>query len=473
MSTLPPEGTDPVVLQGDTSTATRLRRRAAFSSMLGTTIEYYDFILYGTMAAVVFGPLFFPASNTALSTIASFGTLAAGYIARPLGGVIFGHFGDRLGRKSMLMITMIMMGVASAAIGLLPTYHTIGVAAPIVLVLLRIVQGVAVGGEWGGAALMVVEHADAGNRGRWAGIMQLGTPFGFLLSTAAVAVVTQLPEPEFTTWGWRLPFLFSAALLVLGMYVRLRVVESPVFAAADRQEPSTPALQVLRRPRPIILGVAAGVAPFALTALTSSHIIAYATGIGYEVGDVMRCLLAVVFVSIIAIPVCAALSDFFGRRRVMMVGAVGAILYAFPLYALINSHSLWIMTAALMFAQLLQNAMYAPLTPLLSEMFPTHIRYTGVSIAYQTAALIGAGFTPLIASTMLAAFDGSSVPLSVIVAGTAALTLGALVVTAETKGRDLYRDVHPLIGHELLGRGAVAETMSGDRQRLAPSPKER
>ncbi|WP_375154303.1 MFS transporter [Nocardia cyriacigeorgica] len=465
MSAPPPESPYSVVPHGNPSTAIRLRRRAAFSSLLGTTIEYYDFILYGTMAAVVFGPLFFPASNPALSTIASFGTLAAGYVARPLGGVVFGHFGDRLGRKSMLLITMIMMGISSAAIGLLPTYHAIGVAAPIVLVLLRVVQGVAVGGEWGGAALMVVEHADADNRGRWAGIMQLGTPFGFLLSTAAVAVVTQLPEPEFTTWGWRLPFLFSAALLVLGMYVRLRVVESPVFAAADRQEPSTPAMQVLRRPRPMVLGVAAGMAPFALTALTSSHIIAYATGIGYEVGDVMRCLLAVVFVSIIAIPLCATLSDFFGRRRVMMAGAVGAILYAFPLYALINSHSLWTMTAALMFAQLLQNAMYAPLTPLLSEMFPTHIRYTGVSIAYQTAALIGAGFTPLIASTMLATFDGSSLPLSAIVAGTAALTLGALVVTAETKGRDLSRDLHSPIGRDTRGREAVNETSSGEGTR--------
>ncbi|MFD4438452.1 MFS transporter [Nocardia sp. NPDC058519] len=430
-----PESTNPVVPQGIDAS---LRRRAALSSLLGTTIEYYDFILYGTMAAVVFGPLFFPGSDPALSTIASFGTLAAGYVARPLGGVIFGHFGDRLGRKSMLMITMVMMGTSSALIGLLPTYHTIGAAAPVLLVLLRVVQGIAVGGEWGGAALMVVEHAEAGSRGRWAGIMQLGTPFGFLLSTAAVAVVTQLPESEFTTWGWRVPFLLSAALLVLGLYVRRRVAESPVFEAAQDRRPSTPALEVLRQPRPVALAVIAGIAPFALTALTSSHIIVYATGIGYAVGDVMRCLLFVVGVSIVAIPLCAALSDRLGRRRVMMAGAVGAILFAFPLYALINTHSLWIMTAALMFAQLLQNAMYAPLTPLLSEMFPTRIRYSGVSIAYQSAALIGAGFTPMIAASLLATFDGSSVPLSVIVAGTAALALGALALTAETKGRDLH-----------------------------------
>ncbi|MEV0688308.1 MFS transporter [Nocardia sp. NPDC050378] len=429
MTTLPPEKAN-----------VRARRRAALSSLLGTTIEYYDFLLYGTMAAVVFGPLFFPGSNPALSTIASFGTLAAGYVARPLGGVIFGHFGDRVGRKSMLLITMLMMGIASAAIGLLPTYHTIGVAAPILLVLLRVVQGVAVGGEWGGAALMVVEHADARNRGRWAGIMQLGTPLGFLLSTGAVAAVTQLPEPQFSTWGWRLPFLLSAALLVLGMYVRLRVAESPVFVAAAPPRDAIPAVQVLRRPRLLAPAVFAGLAPFALTALTSSHIIAYATGIGYAVGEVMRSLLLVVVVSIVAIPGSAALSDRLGRRRTMMTGAIGAVIYAFPLYSLINSDSWWIMTGALMFAQLLQNLMYAPLTPMLSEMFPTGVRYTGVSIAYQTAALVGAGFTPLIASSLLVAFDGSSVALSGIIVVTAALSLAALVATVEVTGRDLRVD---------------------------------
>ncbi|WP_372462153.1 MFS transporter [Nocardia rosealba] len=440
MTTLPPEKANPSAPQAFAPTDARARRRTALSSLLGTTIEYYDFLLYGTMAAVVFGPLFFPGSNPALSTIASFGTLAAGYVARPLGGVIFGHFGDRVGRKSMLLITMLMMGIASAAIGLLPTYHTIGVAAPILLVLLRVVQGVAVGGEWGGAALMVVEHADAGNRGRWTGIMQLGTPLGFLLSTGAVAAVTQLPEPQFSTWGWRVPFLLSAALLVLGMYVRLRVAESPVFAAAAPLRDSIPAAQVLRRPRLLVPAVFAGLAPFALTALTSSHIIAYATGIGYAVGEVMRSLLLVVVVSIVAIPASAALSDRLGRRRTMMTGAIGAIIYAFPLYSLINSDSWWIMTGALMFAQLLQNLMYAPLTPMLSEMFPTGVRYTGVSIAYQTAALVGAGFTPLIASSLLVAFDGSSVALSGIIVVTAALSLAALVATVEVTGRDLRVD---------------------------------
>src|SRR5690606_2403682 len=207
-------------------------RKVTLSSLLGTTIEYYDFLLYSTMAALVFGDLFFPSSNSAVSTIAAFGTLAAGYVARPLGGLVFGHFGDRLGRKSMLVITMVMMGIASFAIGILPTYEQIGMLAPVLLVTLRVVQGVAVGGEWGGAALMVAEHSDDRRRGLWTGLMQLGSPIGFLLSTSAVMLATLLPDASFESWGWRLPFIASAALLAIGLYVRMSVVESPVFEQA-------------------------------------------------------------------------------------------------------------------------------------------------------------------------------------------------------------------------------------------------
>lgn len=421
-----------------------LLRKVALSSLLGTTIEYYDFLLYSTMAALVFGQLFFPASNPAVGTVAAFGTLAAGYVARPLGGVIFGHFGDKLGRKSMLVITMTTMGIASVLIGMLPTYQGIGILAPILLIVLRVIQGIAVGGEWGGAALMVVEHSDADRRGRWAGIMQLGTPFGFLLSTAAIAAVTLLPESALLTWGWRIPFLLSAILMVIGLYVRLHVVESPIFveASAKRKDRRSPALEVLRRPKQLVLAVAAGLAPFALTSLTSTHVVAYASGIGYAVSDVMGALLAVVAISIVFIPLFSTLSDRLGRRRVMISGAIGTVLFAFPLYAMINTKSMLVMVGALMFAQLLQNAMYAPLTPLLSEMFATPVRYTGVSMAYQTAALLGAGFTPLIASGLVAA-TGSSVPLSLIAATTALASIGALALTPETNGRDLNQNLVP------------------------------
>ncbi|TCN49812.1 putative MFS family arabinose efflux permease [Rhodococcus sp. SMB37] len=417
-------------------------RRVALSSLLGTVLEYYDFLLYGTMAALVFGELFFPSSNPALSTIAAFGTLAAGYAARPLGGVIFGHFGDRLGRKTMLIVTMVVMGAASFIIGLLPTYEAIGVLAPVLLVTLRIVQGFAIGGEWGGAALMVIEHAEPERRGRWAGIMQLGSPIGFLLATVVVMVVSLLPDESLYSWGWRVPFLLSALLVVVGLYMRLGVVESPVFQEAvdndDAQvEAKTPLLRVLRHPRALILACAAGIGPFALTALATSHIIAYAKGIGYDQSDVMRALVIIAMLSLITIPFFSALSDRVGRRGVALAGAIGAVVFALPMYALVDTVSALWLTVALLIAQVVQNLMYAPLAPLLSEMFGTETRYTGVSLGYQMASLIGAGFTPLIASSLLAATGGSSLPLSCIIVVTALITGVAVWRIVETRGRDL------------------------------------
>lgn len=420
-------------------------RKVAMSSLLGTVLEYYDFLLYSTMAALVLGRLFFPSSNPAASTIAAFGTLAAGYAARPLGGVLFGHFGDRLGRKSMLIITMLMMGGASFVIGLLPDYGSIGVLAPVLLVALRLVQGIAIGGEWGGAALMVIEHADDDRRGRWAGIMQLGSPIGFLLSTVVVMVVSMLPDESLYTWGWRLPFLLSGVLVAVGLYVRLGVVESPVFREAmDKAEAApkttTPLMQLLRHPRPLILAAAAGIGPFALTALATSHIIAYATGIGYQASEVTRALVAISALSLITIPVFSALSDRVGRRGVSLVGAVGAVVFAVPLYALVNTGSAIWLTVGLLIAQVVQNLMYAPLAPLLAEMFGTNMRYTGVSLGYQMSSLIGAGFVPLIASSLLASTGGSSLPLSAIIVLTALITATAIWRTAETGGRDLTAD---------------------------------
>ncbi|BDB59816.1 MFS transporter [Rhodococcus sp. RDE2] len=417
-------------------------RKVTLSSLLGTTIEYYDFLLYSTMAALVFGDLFFPSSSSAVSTIAAFGTLAAGYVARPLGGLVFGHFGDRLGRKSMLVITMVMMGIASFAIGILPTYDQIGMLAPVLLVTLRVVQGVAVGGEWGGAALMVAEHSDDRRRGLWTGLMQLGSPIGFLLSTSAVMLATLLPDASFESWGWRLPFIASAALLAIGLYVRMSVVESPVFeqAAAKAEvaaEAKPPVLQLLRRPRPLVLACAVGIGPFAMTALITSHIIAYTTSVGYSSSTVMRILVLMSVVSIVAIPGFSALSDRVGRRAVSLTGAAVAVLYAFPLYMMINSGSIALLTVALLFGQVVQSAMYAPLAPMLSEMFGTDVRYTGVSFGYQFASLIGAGFTPMIAASLLVASDGSSLPLSLILVGTACVTILAAWIASETRGKNL------------------------------------
>ncbi|WP_138844301.1 MFS transporter [Rhodococcus pyridinivorans] len=421
-------------------------RRVAFSSLLGTVIEYYDFLLYSTMAALVFGELFFPNFNGAVSTIAAFGTLAAGYLARPLGGVLFGHFGDRLGRKSMLILSMSLMGGASFLIGVLPTYHTIGLAAPILLVALRVMQGIAVGGEWGGAALMVIEHAESDKRGRWAGIMQMGSPIGSLLSTLAVMGVTLLPDSSLMSWGWRVPFLISALLLAIGLYVRLSVVESPVFqkavdTASVQKRDRIPALEILRRPRALLLATAVGIGPFVLTALINSHILAYAPSIGYEKADVVRTLLFMSCISLVCIPLFSALSDRIGRRVVSLGGAVGAIVFAFPLYAMVNTGSVAVMTIALMVAMVAQNALYAPLAPMLSEMFGTGVRYTGISMGYQLASLIGAGFTPMVAASLVAADNNSSRSLSLLMIGGAAITVIGLARLTESRGRDLTADI--------------------------------
>lgn len=279
-------------------------RRVALSSLLGTTIEYYDFLVYGTMSALVFGTIFFPDSDPAVATIAAFGTLAAGYVARPVGGILFGHFGDRVGRKSMLVLTMVLMGCASFLIGLLPTFASVGVLAPVLLVALRVIQGVAIGGEWGGATLMVAEHADPDRRGMWNGVMQMGSPIGSLLSVAVVTLITLMPDKDFQAWGWRVPFLLSVVLLALGIYVRLSVTESPVFEQAH-ESPSAaraPLVEVLRRPRNLLLACAVGIGPFALTALISTYMISYATQIGYSRTDVMTALVVTSTTALVTIP---------------------------------------------------------------------------------------------------------------------------------------------------------------------------
>lgn len=419
-----------------------LLRRVALSSLLGTAIEYYDFLVYGTMSALVFGLVFFPDSDPAVATIAAFGTLAAGYVARPVGGILFGHFGDRVGRKTMLVVTMVLMGVASFLIGLLPTYAAIGVSAPILLVALRVIQGIAIGGEWGGATLMVTEHADADRRGFWNGVMQMGSPIGSLLSVAVVTAITLLPDESFLTWGWRIPFLVSLLLLAVGIYVRLSVTESPVFESARKNSavtiPRAPFLKVLKKPRTLILACAVGIGPFALTALISTYMISYATAIGYHRTDVMTALIFTSITGLVAIPLFSALSDLVGRRVVMVAGAVGIILYAWPFYALVDQRTQTLLVVAMVIAQIIQSLMYAPIGALFSEMFGTAVRYTGASMGYQLAALLGAGFTPLIASS-LHAHDVSRTPLVALASGCGLITMLAVWRISETRGRDLTK----------------------------------
>ncbi|MFC7304024.1 MFS transporter [Streptomyces monticola] len=442
---------------GPTRTSDRELRRVALSGLLGTAVEFYDFLVYGTIAALVFNDLFFPNTDPAVGTIAALGTFAAGYLARPLGGIVFGHFGDRLGRKSMLLLTMLLMGGASFLIGLLPTYSAIGMWAPVLLVLLRVVQGIAIGGEWGGATLMAAEHAGDRPRGRWTSFTQLGAPLGSLVSVGVVTALSALPDDQFRSWGWRLPFLLSVVLLGVGLYVRLSVAESPLFTAAaakratEAKEPKgasgakkatgvagatdrAPLLDILRKPRAVLLGAGVGIAPFAAQSLLTTFLIAYATDHGYTRGQALLGVTLASATALIALPVANLLSDRFGRRPVIAVGALLSGATAFPLLALVDSGRPGLLILACVIGHgIAQSTMYGPLAPLLTEMFGTRVRYTGASLGYQSATLIGAGFSPLIASSLVASYD-SSAPVAFLLIAAAVLTLAALWRIKETSG---------------------------------------
>ncbi|GGW95188.1 MFS transporter [Streptomyces lomondensis] len=405
----------------------RQLRRVAVSGLLGTTVEFYDFLVYGTVAALVFGDLFFPQADPAVGTIAAFGTFAAGYLARPLGGIVFGHFGDRIGRKSMMLMTMVLMGCGSFLIGLLPTYDAIGVWAPVLLVALRVVQGIAIGGEWGGAMLMVVEHAEhtqGSRRGLWSSFTQLGAPLGSVLSAGVVTLVAALPDDEFRSWGWRVPFLLSIVLLAVGLFVRLKVAESPLFAQAERKPVDRPPIvEVLRRPKPVLLAACVGIGAFTTQSLLTSFMISYAVDQGYTRPQVLTAVTVASCVALAVLPAASALSDRVGRRPVVLAGAVASAALAFPVLALVDSGSPGLLILALALGHgVAQSTMYGPLGALLTEMFGTRVRYTGASLGYQGATLIGAGFSPLIAGSLVASAGGAGTPVSLLLCAGAAVT---------------------------------------------------
>ncbi|WP_328781108.1 MHS family MFS transporter [Streptomyces canus] len=421
------------------SERTRQLRRVALSGLLGTAVEFYDFLVYGTVAALVFGELFFPGADPAVGTIAAFGTFAAGYVARPIGGIVFGHFGDRLGRKNMLLLTMGLMGGASFLIGLLPTYDTIGVWAPVLLITLRVVQGIAIGGEWGGATLMVVEHAGERRRGLWSSFTQMGAPLGSLISAAVVALVSTLPKDQFAAWGWRVPFLLSVLLLGVGLFVRLKVVESPLFAEVkkDRAESRLPVLDVLRRPRPVLLACGVGIGAFTAQSLLTSYLISYATGIGYPRPQVLTALTVSAAVALVVLPCASALSDRIGRRPVVLTGAILSAATAFPVLALVDSKSSGALILAVVIGHgISQSLMYGPLGALFSEMFGTKVRYTGASLGYQGATLVGAGFSPMIAGSLVAS-SGNGTPVALLLCGGSLITALTVWFVRETSRTSL------------------------------------
>ncbi|TLW92305.1 MHS family MFS transporter [Saccharomonospora piscinae] len=416
--------------------------RIVASSFTGSLIEYYDFLLYSTAAALVFNVVFFSDLDPATGTIASFGTFAAGYVARPLGGVVFGHFGDRVGRKKMLVLTMVLMGGVSVAIGLLPTYDQIGLAAPLLLVTLRILQGIAVGGEWGGAVLMTAEHATS-RRGLWASFTNAGAPAGMVLSTGVMALMATITTPEqFLAWGWRVPFLLSAVLLGVGLWIRLHITESPAFEKLkqDSRDTRSPLLDVLRhRPRTLLLAVGAGLGAFVAQGTLTTFTISYAVGAGFARSTVLNALTVSSAGAVAGILAWSALTDRVGRRPVVLGGAAVMAAFAYLLFPLLDTgDTLWLVTCVVLGQSVIHAAYYGPLAALMSELFSTRSRYTGASLGYQLAGL-GAGFAPLLFAALRQA-GGGTIVLSTVIAAFCLLSVVCVLALGETRTRDLSQD---------------------------------
>ncbi|TQS24800.1 MFS transporter [Microbispora sp. KK1-11] len=412
------------------------------ASLIGTTIEWYDFFLYGSAAALVFNKLFFPTEDELTGTLLAFLTYAVGFVARPLGGLVFGHYGDRLGRKRLLVISLLMMGGSTFLIGCLPTYAALGAGAPLLLTALRLVQGFALGGEWGGAVLLVSEHGDPRNRGFWASWPQAGAPGGNLIATGVLALLAAVqPDDAFLAWGWRIAFLLSGVLVLIGLWIRLTVTESPVFQEAlERQEPApkAPIVGVLRHHwADVLVAMGARMAENVSYYVITAFVLVYGTtAAGLPKGTVLNAVLIGSAFHFITIPLWGALSDRIGRRPVYLLGAVGVGLWAFAFFPLIDTKNFALVTVAVTVGLLLHGAMYGPQAAFFSELFATRMRYSGVSIGYQLASIAAGGVAPLIAVALLDAY-GSSVPVSVYVVAAAILTIIAVIASRETRDRDL------------------------------------
>jgi metabolite-proton symporter len=414
-------------------------RPVILASFIGTTIEWYDFFLYGTAAALVFNRLFFPNVDPLIGTLSAFGTFAVGFVARPFGGMVFGHYGDRLGRKAMLVYSLLIMGVATFLIGLLPTYDSIGVWAPVLLVVLRCAQGIGVGGEWGGAVLMAVEHSPAGRRGLSGAWPQMGVPAGLFLSTVVFAICsTQMSDEQFLSWGWRLPFLVSLALIAVGMFVRLRIMETPAFtdlARAGRREARPIVTAIRTHRRSLLLAMGMRVAENGLFYVYTVFVLSYGPA---ELGVSRNAMLTGVTLAalggLIAIPLYGALSDRIGRRPVYLFGAGFSLLYALPFFMLLDTRSAVVIWMAIVVGVAVgHNAMYGPQAAYFSELFGASVRYSGASIAYQLASVASGGLAPFVATALLA-WRGKEAVAAYMMA-LAAITLVSTFLADET-----YRD---------------------------------
>ena len=419
-------------------------RRVIVASLIGTSLEWYDFFIYGTAAALVFNEIFFPSFEPLVGTLLAFTTYAVGFVARPLGGVVFGHFGDKIGRKNVLVVTLLLMGIATFAIGVLPTYDAIGVWAPILLVVLRFLQGLGLGGEWGGAVLMTLESGDPKRRGLNASWPQVGVPIGLLLANGALSLVGSLTsDAAFQSWGWRVPFLLSGVLVLVGLWIRLTIAESPLFRELEASDSKAraPIVDVIRLyPRRVLLAVGArvgvDVAFYSFVLFITTYVVTY---LGLPDSYALNAVLIAAAVQVLLIPWFGALSDRFGRRPVYLFGAIGAAIWIFVFFAMLDTGNFALIVLATVVALFFHAAMYGPQASFIAEMFPTKVRYSGASMGYQLAGILGGALAPIISVALLDRYDTSLV-VSVYVVAALAITTVCVLAAPETSRIDLHAD---------------------------------
>jgi MHS family shikimate/dehydroshikimate transporter-like MFS transporter len=418
-------------------------RKVVVASFIGTTIEWYDYFIYGTAAALVFPALFFPEFSELAGTLASFATFAVGFAARPLGGIIFGHYGDRIGRKTMLVLTLLIMGVATFLVGLLPTFQTIGVWAPILLVALRLVQGLGLGGEWGGAVLMAVEHSPEEQRGLNGSWPQMGVPAGLVLGTGAFAAISAISGDAFQTWGWRVPFLLSIILIGVGLFIRLSIYESPAFQRVRESgtEARMPIIDVFRTyPKNLLIGVGSRIGidvAFYILAVYSLTYISANLGLSQSIGLVAVSIAALI--EIFTIPAFASFSDRVGRKPLLVVGAAFLGVWSFAFFGLLNTKSTFlIILATIVGLSIGHAAVYGTQASFYAELFGTRVRYSGASFSYQIAGIFGGALAPLIATALFPA--GGTTLIAAYVAAVCALSVLCYALAAETYRKDIYAE---------------------------------
>ncbi len=415
--------------------------KVAFASLVGTAIEWYDFFLYGTAAALVFNKLFFPQYDPMVGTIVAFATFAIGFIARPFGGMVFGHYGDRIGRKTMLYLTLLIMGIGTTLVGVLPTYESIGLWAPILLVTCRLTQGFALGGEWGGAVLMAVEHAPDDRRGFYGSWPQLGAPLGLVLGTVVFGYFSRYPEDEFLNWAWRVPFLISVVLVAIGLFIRMKIAESPQFEKIKnaKREARMPIVEAIRNhPKNMLLAMGVRFAENGLFYVYATFVFAYATTVlKLPRPMILTAVTIAAAIEVFTIPMFGLLSDKLGRRPVYMFGAIFSGVWAFPFFWIMGTRDPWLAALGVSVGLAVGHAaMYGPQASFLSEMFSARVRYSGASLGYQFASIFAGALTPMVSASLLAWYGGVFWPVAIYMMILALITVVSLYFASET-----YRDV--------------------------------